>query len=110
MYSLKSLFALENEDHKMLWDFSVRTDHDIEARRPGFINHGRWQTKIGPDPARLGWTRPDPIGSDRIDKTRTRSITPDNVLEFCVFVSCEVVSSFIESRQNVFFSKGDYRF
>ena len=24
---------LENEDYKMLWDFSIRTDHEIEARR-----------------------------------------------------------------------------
>ena len=26
--------VLENEDYKMLWDFGVRTDHEIEARRP----------------------------------------------------------------------------
>ena len=25
--------VLENEDYKMLWDFSIRTDHEIEARR-----------------------------------------------------------------------------
>ena len=25
---------LENEDHKILWDFSIQTDHVIEARRP----------------------------------------------------------------------------
>ena len=25
--------VLENEDYKMLWDFSVWTDHEIEARR-----------------------------------------------------------------------------
>ena len=25
--------VLENEDYKMLWDLSVRTDHEIEARR-----------------------------------------------------------------------------
>ena len=24
---------LENEDYKMLWDFRIRTDHEIEARR-----------------------------------------------------------------------------
>ena len=25
--------VLENEDYKILWDFSIQTDHDIEARR-----------------------------------------------------------------------------
>ena len=25
--------VLENEDYKTLWDFSIRTDHEIEARR-----------------------------------------------------------------------------
>ena len=25
--------VLENEDYKMLWDFSILTDHEIEARR-----------------------------------------------------------------------------
>ena len=28
---------LINEDYKMLWDFSVRTDHTIEARRPDIL-------------------------------------------------------------------------
>ena len=36
-------------------------------------------------------------------KTRTGSITPDNVLKFCAFLSCVVVSSFIETRRYVFF-------
>ena len=43
--------------------------------------------------------------SKRIDKTRTVSITPDNIIEFCAFLSCVVVSSFIETRQNVFLPK-----
>ena len=29
--------VLGNEDYKMLWDFSVRTDHEIEARRPDLL-------------------------------------------------------------------------
>ena len=29
--------VLENEDHKILWDFSIRTDHEIEARRPDLL-------------------------------------------------------------------------
>ena len=29
--------VLENEDYKMLWDFSVQTDHEIESRRPDLL-------------------------------------------------------------------------
>ena len=29
--------VLENEDYKMLWDLSVRTDHEIETRRPDLL-------------------------------------------------------------------------
>ena len=29
--------ALENEDYKILWDFSIQTGHVIEARRPDFV-------------------------------------------------------------------------
>ena len=29
--------ALENEDYKILWDFSIQTDHVIEARRPDLV-------------------------------------------------------------------------
>ena len=28
---------MENEDYKILWDFSVQTDHVIEARRPDLV-------------------------------------------------------------------------
>ena len=28
---------LENEDYKILWDFSIQTDHAIEARRPYLV-------------------------------------------------------------------------
>ena len=28
---------LENEDYKILWDFSIQTDHVIEARRPDLV-------------------------------------------------------------------------
>ena len=63
------------------------------------------KTRTGPDR-----TGPDRTGPDRIDKTRTGSITPENVLEFCAFLSCVVVSSFIETRRKVFFPKGDYTF
>ena len=29
--------VLENEDYKILWDFSIQTDHFIEARRPDLV-------------------------------------------------------------------------
>ena len=29
--------VLENDAHKLLWDFDVQTDHLISARRPDFI-------------------------------------------------------------------------
>ena len=29
--------VLENEDYKILWDFSIQTDHVIEARRPDVV-------------------------------------------------------------------------
>ena len=29
--------VLENDTHKLLWDFDIQTDHVISARRPDFI-------------------------------------------------------------------------
>ena len=29
--------VLENENYKLLWDFSIRTDHNIVARRPDLV-------------------------------------------------------------------------
>ena len=29
--------VLENDDYKLPWDFSVRTDHEIEARRSDLV-------------------------------------------------------------------------
>ena len=29
--------VLENENYKLLWDFNIRTDHNIEARRPDLV-------------------------------------------------------------------------
>ena len=29
--------VLENDSHKLLWDFNIQTDHLIPARRPGLI-------------------------------------------------------------------------
>ena len=35
MYNLAPV--LENDTHKLLWDFDIQTDHQISARRPHFI-------------------------------------------------------------------------
>ena len=32
-----AVIDLENEDYKILWDFSIQTDHVIEARRPDLV-------------------------------------------------------------------------
>ena len=29
--------VLENDTHKLLWDFDIKTDHQISARRPDLI-------------------------------------------------------------------------
>ena len=29
--------VLQNKDYKILWDFSIKTDHVIEARRPDLV-------------------------------------------------------------------------
>ena len=29
--------VLDNEDYKILWDFSIQTDHVVEARRPDLV-------------------------------------------------------------------------
>ena len=29
--------VLENDTHKLLWDFGIQTDHQISARRPDLI-------------------------------------------------------------------------
>ena len=35
MYNTKSI--LENETHKLLWDFEIQIDHLISARRPDLV-------------------------------------------------------------------------
>ena len=36
-YEHEAEIVLENEDYKILWDFSIQTDHVIEARRPDLV-------------------------------------------------------------------------
>ena len=36
-YEYEPESALENEDYKILWGFSIQTDHVIEAQRPDLV-------------------------------------------------------------------------
>ena len=36
-YEYEPESVLENKDYKILWDFSIQTDHIIEARRPNLV-------------------------------------------------------------------------
>ena len=36
-YAHEAESVLENEDYKILWDFSIQTDHVIEAQRPYLV-------------------------------------------------------------------------
>ena len=38
--------VLENENYKLLWDFSIRADHHIEARRPNLMLVKKKQEKL----------------------------------------------------------------
>ena len=72
--------VLENEDYKMLWDFSIRTDHEIEARRLDLLvidqkkeqlqhyrreNYGQWKME-GCEQKRM--SRKIPKSHNRISK------------------------------------------
>ena len=37
MVSTRARFSIENDKCKILWDFTVQTDHIIQARRPDMI-------------------------------------------------------------------------
>ena len=37
-YEHESESVLQNEDYKILWDFSIQTDHVIEAQRPDLVS------------------------------------------------------------------------
>ena len=38
--------VLENDTHKLLWDFHIQTDHLISARKPDLIIINKKKTKI----------------------------------------------------------------
>ena len=40
-YEYEPESVLENEDYKNLWDFSIQTDHVIEAPRPNLVLVGK---------------------------------------------------------------------
>ena len=37
MYEPEPESVLENKDYKIVWNFSIETDHAIEARRPDLV-------------------------------------------------------------------------
>ena len=37
MTMFRTVTVLQNEDYKMLWDFSIRTDYEIEVRRADLL-------------------------------------------------------------------------
>ena len=41
LYEHESESVLENEDYKILWDFSIQTDHVIGGRRPDLVLFGK---------------------------------------------------------------------
>ena len=44
-YEHESQSVLENEDYTVLWDFSIQTDHVIEAWRPDLVVvEKKWRT------------------------------------------------------------------
>ena len=63
--------VLENENYKILWDFSIQTDHVIEARRPDLVvvdvNNKKRTCKII-DFAVPGDSRIDEKGKEKIEK------------------------------------------
>ena len=42
--------VLENDTHKLLWDFNIQTDHLIQARRPNVIIKKRQFAKLSGGP------------------------------------------------------------
>ena len=46
MYEHESESVLQNKDYKILWDFSIQTDHVIEARRPDLVVVDKKETSL----------------------------------------------------------------
>ena len=45
--------VLENDSHKLLWDFNIQTDHLIPARRPDLIIINKKKKKKKRESAKL---------------------------------------------------------
>ena len=73
MHNLESF--LENEIHKILWNFEIQTDQLISARRPGFIitnNKKETLQKCGPQNEQKGseketWSNTLPENWENVD-------------------------------------------
>ena len=48
-----SVPVLENDSHKLLWDFNIQTDHLVPARRPNLIRINNKKKKENPQNCRL---------------------------------------------------------
>ena len=60
--------VLENEDYKILWDFSIQTDHVIEARRPDLVVVDKKERSKIIDFAVPGDSRIEEKEKDKIEK------------------------------------------
>ena len=60
--------VLESEDYKILWDFSIQTDHVIEARRPDLVVVDKRRTCKIIDFAVPGYSRIDEKEKENTEK------------------------------------------
>ena len=67
-YEHESESFLENEDYKILWDFSIQTDHVIEAQRPDLVVVDKEKSSKIIDFAVPGDSRIEEKEKDKIEK------------------------------------------
>ena len=68
LYEYEPESILENEDYKILWDFSIQTDHVIEARRPDVVAVDKERSCKIIDIAVHGDSRIEEKEKDKIEK------------------------------------------
>ena len=54
-YLLKPEFVLENETHKILWDFEIQTDRLIRAKRPELVLKNKLSSHVPAGHRGLVW-------------------------------------------------------
>ena len=83
--------VLENEDYKILWDFSIQTDHVIKAQRPDLIVVDKKRTCKIIDFAIPGDSRIEEKEKEKIEKylRSKKGVTEDLECESKVYtISC----------------------